>query len=92
MPYAVIDPTQALDSEYKVILYLRFALRAMTTPIKNPPMCAHTATPPFTVRPKVLIQLRNCMRNHRPNTITAGTRTTKMKIKVRMRLCGSKTM
>src|SRR5258708_34708412 len=41
-------------------------------PNKNPPICAHTATPPVTFIPMLLIPARNCKTYHRPRKTTAG--------------------
>src|SRR5260370_8275967 len=52
-------------------------------PSKNPPMWAHTATPPVTFIPMLLIPARNCKTYHRPRKTTAGKGKKKKRTKSR---------
>src|SRR5258708_30615112 len=59
-------------------------------PNKNPPICAHTATPPVTFIPMLLIPARNCKTYHRPRKTTAGMGKRKKNTNGRMRARGER--
>ena len=65
--------------------YLFFVTHAITTPIKNPPICAHHATPPVVAIPNPLIPATNCNTNQYPKIKIAGTGIRKIKKNVNIR-------
>ena len=60
-------------------------------PIKNPPMCAHHATPPEATAPNAPIPSRHCSTNQYPKTKKAGTGTKNTKNSIKTRARGNNT-
>ena len=60
-------------------------------PIKNPPMCAHHATPPAAAAPNSPIPSRNCSTNQYPKTKNAGTGIKNIKNSINTRARGNNT-
>jgi hypothetical protein len=50
------------------------------TPTTNPPIWANQATPPVVSTPKLPSPPDNCIKNHNPRTIWAGTTNVVIKI------------